>query len=169
MAWHWKGDKSLSKLSMMDLFADTYTSLGLNEFVMLNLSRENIKLYMMMSSNGNIFVLLAICAGNSQVPCYFPAQRPVTRSSDVFFDLGLNTRLSEQSQGWWFETPSRPLWRQCNDFPFPSFLLIEIVQVVENLAGRGLGLVYHVDAYSISWLLQVLEYLGFSTRRDNIL
>ena len=32
-------------------------------------------------------VLLAICAGNSPVPGEFPAQRPVTRSSDVFFDL----------------------------------------------------------------------------------
>ena len=31
-------------------------------------------------------VLLAICAGNSPVPCEFPAQRPVTRSFDVFFD-----------------------------------------------------------------------------------
>ena len=34
--------------------------------------------------------LLAICAGNSPVPGEFPAQRPVTRSSDVFFDLRLN-------------------------------------------------------------------------------
>ena len=29
--------------------------------------------------------LLAICAGNSPVPGEFPAQRPVTRSFDVFF------------------------------------------------------------------------------------
>ena len=32
-------------------------------------------------------VLLAICAGNSPVSGEFPAQRPVTRSFDVFFDL----------------------------------------------------------------------------------
>ena len=43
-----------------------------------------------------------------------PAQRPVPRSFDVFFDLRLNKRLSKQSWGWWFETLSRPLWRQCN-------------------------------------------------------
>ena len=36
------------------------------------------------------FTLLAICAGNSPVPGEFPAQRPVTRSFDVFFDLCLN-------------------------------------------------------------------------------
>ena len=34
--------------------------------------------------------LLAICAGNSPVVGEFPAQRPVMRSFDVFFDLHLN-------------------------------------------------------------------------------
>ena len=58
--------------------------------------------------------LLAICAGNSPVPGEFPAQRPVTRSFDVFFDLRLNKRLSKQSWGWWFETLSCPLWRHSN-------------------------------------------------------
>ena len=40
--------------------------------------------------------LLAICAGNSPVPGEFPAQRPVTRSFNVFFDLHLNKQLSKQ-------------------------------------------------------------------------
>ena len=60
------------------------------------------------------FALLAICAGNSPVPGEFPAQMPVTRSFGVFFDLRLSKCWSKQSWGWWFETPSRPLWRQCN-------------------------------------------------------
>ena len=34
--------------------------------------------------------LLALCAGNSPVTNEFPAQRPVTRNFDVFFDLRLN-------------------------------------------------------------------------------
>ena len=50
--------------------------------------------------------LLAICAVNSPVPGEFPAQRTVTRSFDVFFDLCLNKRLSKQPWGWWFETLS---------------------------------------------------------------
>ena len=58
--------------------------------------------------------LLAICAGNSAVTGEFPTQKPVTRSFDVFFDLRLNKRLSKQWRGWWFGTPSRPLWRHCN-------------------------------------------------------
>ena len=60
--------------------------------------------------------LLAICAGNSPVTGEFPAQRPVSRSYDVSFDLHLNKRFSTQSGGWWFETPSCSLWRHCNDF-----------------------------------------------------
>ena len=57
---------------------------------------------------------LAICAGNSPVPDEFPTQRPVTRTFDVFLDLRPNKRLSKQSRGWWFQTPSRPLWRHRN-------------------------------------------------------
>ena len=34
--------------------------------------------------------LLVLCAGNSPVPGEFPAERPVTRSFDIFFDLRLN-------------------------------------------------------------------------------
>ena len=58
--------------------------------------------------------LLAICAGNSPVPGEFSAQRPVTRSFDVFVDLRPNKRLSKQSWGWWSETPSSSLWRHRN-------------------------------------------------------
>ena len=41
-------------------------------------------------------------------------QKPVTRSFDIFFDLRLNKRFIKQSWGWWFGTPSRPLWRHSN-------------------------------------------------------
>ena len=50
----------------------------------------------------------------SPVAGEFSAQRPVTRSVGVFFDLRLNKRLSKQSWGWWFETLSHPLWRHCD-------------------------------------------------------
>ena len=67
---------------------------------------------MMTSSTGKFSALLALCAGNSPVTGKFPSQRPVTRSFDLF-DLRLNKRLSKQSSGWWFEMPSRSLWRHC--------------------------------------------------------
>ena len=72
-------------------------------------------IHMMTSSNEKFSALLAISAGKSPVPGEFLAQRPVTRSFDAFFDLLLNRQLSKQSWGWWFETPSRPLWRHGND------------------------------------------------------
>ena len=69
---------------------------------------------LMTSSNGNIFRVTGHLCGEFTGPGEFPALRPVTRSFDVFFDLRPNTRLSKQSWGWWFETPSSPLWRHCN-------------------------------------------------------
>ena len=68
---------------------------------------------MMTSSNGNIFHITGHLCGNSPVPGEFPAQRPVTRSFDVFVDLRLNKRLSKQSWGCLFETLSHQLWRHC--------------------------------------------------------
>ena len=41
------------------------------------------------------FALLAFCAGNSLVTGEFPAQKPVTRSFDVSFNLRLNQLLSK--------------------------------------------------------------------------
>ena len=54
---------------------------------------------MMMSSNGNIFPHKGQWHGA------------------LMFTLicALNKGLSKQSWGWWFETPSRSLWRHCND------------------------------------------------------
>ena len=69
---------------------------------------------MMTSSNGNIFRVTGHLYGNSTIPGEFPTQRPVTWSFGVFFDLRLNKRLSKRWRCWWFETPSRPLWRHRN-------------------------------------------------------
>ena len=48
---------------------------------------------------------MVICAGNSPVTGEFTAQRPVTRSFDVFFDLRLN------KWGWWFDGEAGDLRR----------------------------------------------------------
>ena len=64
--------------------------------------------FMMMSSNGNIFRVTGHLCGE------FTGDRPVTRSFDAYFDPRPNKRLSKQSWGWWFETPSRPSWRHRN-------------------------------------------------------
>ena len=81
-------------------------------------------IFMMTSSNGNMFRVTGFCAGNSPVTAgnspvtgEFPSHRPVTWSFDVFFDLRLNKLLSKQSRRRWLETPSHPLWRHCNLVP----------------------------------------------------
>ena len=70
-------------------------------------------LAMMTSSDGNIFRVTGHLCGEFTGHRWIPAQRPVTRSFDAFFDLRLNKCLSKQSWGWWFETPTRPSWRHC--------------------------------------------------------
>ena len=60
------------------------------------------------------FALLALCEGNLPVTSGFPSQRPVTRGSDVFFDVCLNKWWSKQSKCRWFVTQWRSLWRHCN-------------------------------------------------------
>ena len=76
---------------------------------------------MMTSSNENIFRVTGPLCG----PGEFYTQRPETRSFDVFFDLRLYKRLSKQSWGWWFETPSWSLWRQCNVFAYHTKMLAQ--------------------------------------------
>ena len=87
MAWRPIGDNPLSE-PMLTRFTDAY---------------------MFTSSNGSIFRVTGPLCG--EFTGEFPSQRPVTMSSDVFFDLRLNKRSSKQSRRWWFETPSCPSWR----------------------------------------------------------
>ena len=63
-------------------------------------------------------------------PRYWPSVRGIHRSPvnsphkgqwrrALMFSLicaWINRWLSKQSRGWWLETPSRPLWRNCNAF-----------------------------------------------------
>ena len=72
-------------------------------------------IHLMTSSNGTIFRVTGSLCGEFAGPGEFPAQRPVAQSVDVFFDLRLDKRLSEQPRGWWFETPPWSLWRHCNE------------------------------------------------------
>ena len=66
----------------------------------------------MTSSIGNIFRVTGLSCG--EFTGEFPTQRPVSWSFDVFIDLRLYKRMSKQWWGWWFETPSCPVWRHCN-------------------------------------------------------
>ena len=95
--------------------------------------------------------LLAICAGNSPVTGEFPAQRPVTLSFDVFFDLRLNKRLIKQSWGRWFEMLSRSLWRHRNEWNHHwltrCLLKVELVLQIRLKRCEGQGHPRQHDSY----------------------
>ena len=55
---------------------------------------------MMTSSNGNIFRDTGHLCGEFPVAGEFPAQRTVTQSFDVFFDMRLNKRLTARLVIW---------------------------------------------------------------------
>ena len=69
----------------------------------------------------------------------FPVQRPVTRSFGVFFDLRLNTRLSKQSWGWWFESLTPSLWCHWNDGQGSHKVIFKIFNVPFDLKSAVFG------------------------------
>ena len=72
----------------------------------------------MTSSNGNVLRVTGLLCGEFTGPRWIS----LTKASDAelwcFFDLRPNKRVSKQSWGWWSETPSSSLWRQCNESDF---------------------------------------------------
>ena len=79
-------------------------------------THQDSKSCMTTSSNGNIFCVTGNLCGEFTGPRWIPRTKAsdVTRCFGVFLDLHPNKRLSKQWWGWWFETPSRPLWCDCN-------------------------------------------------------
>ena len=122
--------------------------------------------FMMTSSNGNIFRVTGPLCGKFTGPGELPWQRPVTRSFDVFIDLRLNKRLSKQPAWcWWFEMPSRSFWRHCNVcFAFS----IKILKSLSTFAGRtypGFRLIsttwFHWKCRSVSLYTQIIHVKNY--------
>ena len=108
----------------------------------------------MASSNGNIFRVTGPLCG--EFTGEFTSQRPVTRRFDVFVDLCLNKRLSKQSWGWWFQTPSRSLWRHCNGIPGILPLVFHVAPKLVQKLGYRTHQVYGVWAVTFSLLNMVI-------------
>ena len=101
---------------------------------------------MMTSSNGNFFRVTGPLCGE------FTGDRwiPRTKASDAeHWCFLLNKRLPKQSWGWWSETPSRPLWRHCNE-------------PVEYIALLGSVLDHQQAQYCPESYFLFLVYLPFS-------
>ena len=89
------------------------------------------------------------------VPGEFPAQRPVTRSFDVFFDLRLNKRLSKQSWSWWFETLSHPLWRHRNVILWGGYFSIRYVPSTQPPCKLATYSTNHSLSLTSTWVLKL--------------
>ena len=68
----------------------------------------------MTSSNGSIFRVTGHLCGNSPVTGEFPAQRPVTRSFDVFFDMRLINGWVNNRETGDLRRYRTQLWRHCS-------------------------------------------------------
>ena len=105
---------------------------------------------------------------SKHLPRYWPFARGIHRSPrsfNMFFDLCPNKRLSKQSWGWWFETPSRPLWHHCNggsedDIPWLIYVSYYI-QCLSLILGNWLPvavLFYTQLIYSHAWVHSAIRY-----------
>ena len=77
-------------------------------FIAFHPSAVSISHHMMTSSDGNIFRVTGLLCGE------FIGDR-WRRALMFSLICALNKRLSKQSWGCWFETPTRWLWRHCNE------------------------------------------------------
>ena len=72
--------------------------------------------HMMTSSNGNFFRVTGPLWRESTGHRWIPFTKARDAEWWCFFDLRLNKRLNKQPRRRWFETPSHPLWRDCNKY-----------------------------------------------------
>ena len=117
---------------------------------------------------GAVSLIMMTSSKGKKYPRYWPlvpgihrSQRPVKPSFDVFFDLRLNIRLSKQSWDWWFETPSRPLLRHCNDDVQICCSDIEVLFKLSELRTVPVTLISCRIPNCDSWTLSILMYAKF--------
>ena len=109
-------------------------------------------------------VLLALCEGNPPITGGVPSQRQVTWSFDVFLDLRLDKWSSMQSRRWWFDTPSRPLWRRCNGHrTFRVAMFKRISKMIQHWKCKGTKLIHEwtllitgIDCLVVVWQNQCI-------------
>ena len=77
-------------------------------------SRTIKTLTMMTSSNGNIFRVTGHLCGEFTGPRWIPRTKTSAAELWCFLWSAPDKWLNKLWRGWWFETPSCPLWLHCN-------------------------------------------------------
>ena len=90
--WYWRNNHTSA---MLNLVRSRYSPVGGTACETSTLAVLRT-IFMMISSNGNIFRVTGHMCGEFTGPGEFPSHRAVTRSFNVFFDMCLNKRLSKQ-------------------------------------------------------------------------
>ena len=99
------------------------------------------------SSNGNIFRVTGPLCGEFTGHRWIPVTKGQWRGALMFSLIcALYKRLGKQSWGWWFETPSRSLWRHCNDLSIAIYVTqvtlaikpSQYIKITENNASQWL-------------------------------
>ena len=103
-------------------------------------------------------VLLAICVGNSPVPGELTGPRWIPRTKASAAELWCfvwstpEWRLSKQSWGWWFETPSRILW--CHSNAFITATEMELLKLISFSVKE----IFILQKYLLGSLYQSISY-----------
>ena len=92
---------------------------------------------MMTSSNGNIFRVTGHLCGEFTGPRWIPCTKASDAELWCFFDLRPKKLLSKQSWGWWFETPSHPLWRHRNASSSWAFPWHHMSVLMAHITGKS--------------------------------
>ena len=105
---------------------------------------------MMTSSNGNIFRVTGPLCGEFTGDRWIPSTEASDAELWCFFGLRLNKRLIKQSGGWWFETPSGPLWRHCNETQqrsnhMPCDALFDVYNMANEFPDK-----YHIIRFNLN-------------------
>ena len=87
---------------------------------------------MMTSWNGNIFHVTGPLCEEFTGHRWIPLTKARNAELWCFFGIRLNNRLSKQSWGWWFETPSRSLLRHYNEFITKTFIVCMLSLAFES-------------------------------------
>ena len=109
--------------------------------------------------------LLALCAGNSPVPVNSP------HKGQWCGDLCLNKRLSKQLWGWWFETPSWSLWRQCNE---NTITVVNTSMYIKSfkffvIMCHWAFFIAHTVAITSMWLLKISSLTHWPLGEPNVI
>ena len=76
------------------------------------------------------------------------------RRALMFSLICLNERLNKQSWSWWFETPSRPLWRHSN----ADYFLVLFLSTAPSTGYSGISKVVHLAFIVNTWIKQTRPY-----------